>query len=103
MNRSIVRMGVVDVRQVASERELNIYCKTREGEAKLSRAAHKLREKAEFAWQMDRDAAGKGMVKMSKADSKAHARLDLKTEIYMRNVQKVRSAAGRYMPRRNLY
>lgn len=86
-------------KQAASEKELNIYCKTREGESKLSRAAHKLREKAEFAWQMDRDAAGKGMVKMSKADSKAQARLDLKTEMYMRNVQKVRSVAGSYVPR----
>ena len=98
MRRSIVRVGVVNVQQAASEKELNIYLKTREGEAKLSRAAHKVREKAEFAWQMDRDAAGKGMVRMSKADSKAHARFDLKTEIYMRNVQKVRSVAGRYVP-----
>lgn len=94
-----MRIGVVIMQQAASEKELNIYCKTREGEAKLSRAAHKLREKAEFAWQMDRDAAGKGMVKMSKADSKAHARLDLKTEMYMRNVQKVWNVAGRYVAR----
>ena len=66
-----------------------MYCKTREGEAKLSRAAHKLREKAIFSSQMDLDAAKKGVVKMSKADAKAQARLDLKTEMYMRNVQKV--------------
>lgn len=67
-----------------------MYSKTREGEAKLSRAAHKLREKAIFASQMDRDAAKKGVVKMSKADAKAQARLDIKTEMYMRNVQKVK-------------
>lgn len=73
----------------ATEKELDLYCKTREGEAKLSRAAQKLREKAEFAWQMDRDAGKKGMAKMSKSEAKAQARLDLKTELYMRNVNKV--------------
>lgn len=75
--------------QAATEKELDVYCKTREGEAKLSRAAHKIREKAIFALQMDLDAAKKGVVKMSKADAKAQARLDIKTEMYMRNVQQV--------------
>lgn len=40
---------------------------------------------------MDRDAAKKGVVKLSKADAKAQARLDFKTEMYMRNVQKVKT------------
>lgn len=80
---------ILTTEQVATERELDAYCKTREGEAKLSRAASKLREKAIFASQMDGGAARKGVVKMSKADAKAQARLNLKTEIYMQNVQKV--------------
>eukprot|EP00903_Cladosiphon_okamuranus_P019664 g18076.t2 len=75
--------------KAATDKELDVYCKTREGETKLSRAAHKLREKAMFASQMDRDATNKGVVKMSKADAKAQARLEIKTEMYMRNVQKV--------------
>ncbi|CBJ26303.1 Hypothetical leucine rich repeat protein [Ectocarpus siliculosus] len=75
--------------KVVTERELDAYCKTREGEAQLTRAANKLREKATLASQMDRDAAKKGVVKLSKADAKAQARLDFKTEMYMRNVQKV--------------
>eukprot|EP00752_Nemacystus_decipiens_P011884 g10537.t2 len=75
--------------KAATDRELDAYCKSREGEVKLSRAANKLREKATFALQMDRDASKKGVVKMSKADAKAQARLDIKTEMYMRNVQKV--------------
>lgn len=77
--------------QSATEKELEVYCKTREGGAKLSRAAQKLREKASFASQMDLDAAKKGIVKMSKADAKAQARLELKTEMYMHNVQKVKA------------
>ncbi|CAM9977150.1 unnamed protein product [Scytosiphon promiscuus] len=78
--------------KVSTEREFGAYCKTREGEAKLSRAAHKLREKAIFASQLDVSAAKKGVVKMSKANAKARARLDFKTEMYMRNVQKVARA-----------
>ncbi|CAM9324073.1 unnamed protein product [Ectocarpus sp. 6 AP-2014] len=75
--------------KAVTERELDAYCKTREGEAQLTRAANKLREKAILASQMDRDAAKKGVVRLSKADAKAQARLDFKTEMYMRNVQKV--------------
>ncbi|CAN0309460.1 unnamed protein product, partial [Ectocarpus sp. 12 AP-2014] len=75
--------------KAVTERELDAYCKTREGETQLTRAANKLREKATLASQMDRDAAKKGVVKLSKADAKAQARLDFKTEMYMRNVQKV--------------
>ncbi|CAM9096355.1 unnamed protein product, partial [Hapterophycus canaliculatus] len=75
--------------KVSTEKELDTYCKTREGEAKLSRAAQKLREKAVFASQMDVGAARKGVVKMSKADAKAQARLGFKSEMYMQNVQKV--------------
>lgn len=75
-----------------TERELDAYCKTREGEAQITRAANNLREKATLASQMDRDAAKKGVVKLSKADAKAQARLDFKTEMYMRNVQKVKTS-----------
>lgn len=39
---------------------------------------------------MDLDAAKKGVAKMSKSEAKAQARLDIKTEMYMRNVQKVK-------------
>lgn len=77
------------MRQSAAERELDVYCKSREGEVKLARAAHKLREKADLAWQMDGDAAKKGIAKISKAQAKAQARLEYKTEMYMRSVQKV--------------
>lgn len=38
---------------------------------------------------MDRDAVRKGVPKMSKSEAKAQARLEFKTEMYMRNVQKV--------------
>lgn len=58
----------------------------------MTRAANKLREKATLASQMDRDAAKKGVVKLSKADAKAQTRLDFKTEMYMRNVQKVKTS-----------
>lgn len=75
--------------QSATEKELELYYRTREGAAKLTRAAHKIREKAEFSWQMDREAVAKGVTKMSKSEAKAQARLEFKTELYMRNVQKV--------------
>lgn len=42
---------------------------------------------------MDVGAARKGVVKMSKADAKAQARLDFKTDMYMQNVQKVKEWA----------
>lgn len=79
--------------QTATEKEVERYCRTREGEAKLTRAAHKIREKAGFALQMDREAAAKGVAKMSKAEAKAQARLEIKTEFYMKNVQKVSNVA----------
>lgn len=91
---STALLAVTDVQQLTTEREVDLYCKTREGEAKLSRAAHKLREKAEFASQMDLDAAKKGVVKMSKSDARARARLDFKTEMYMQNVQKVENSCS---------
>lgn len=75
--------------QIATEKELEHYLRTREGEVKLTRAAHKIREKATFAWQMDREAASRGVTKMSKSEAKAQAQLEIKTELYMRNVQKV--------------
>lgn len=83
------RLIIADMPQSTTEKELYLYCKTREGGAKLSRAAQKLREKADFVLQMDRDAANKGTAKLSKAKAKAQARLDFKAEMYTRNVQKV--------------
>lgn len=41
---------------------------------------------------MDREATARGVAKMSKAEAKAQARLELKTELYMKNVQKVSNA-----------
>lgn len=74
-----------------TEKELKLYCKSHQGEAKLSRATQKLREKADFAWKMDREAFKKGETRMSKAEAKAKALLDLETEMYDRNIQKVTS------------
>lgn len=89
---TIIVGGIIEKR--ATEKELKVYCKSHQGEVKLSRAAQKLREKEgeDFAWKMDLDALKKSETRMSKAEAKAKALLDLETEMYDRNIQKVTSS-----------
>lgn len=88
LTRRNIRLPILCL-QSSTAKELGLYVKTREGGAKLACAAHKIREKAEFSRQMDSQAAAKGIAKMSKSEAKLQARLELETELYMRNVQKV--------------
>lgn len=79
--------------KVAADEELQRFLRSREGEAKLSRAAQKIRGRADFAQQMDRGATAKMSKKISKSEARAQARLDLQAEFHKRNLEKVRILA----------
>ena len=60
---------------------------TKEGRNLIRQNAIKLVEHSEFRVKMDKKAAEKGMVRLSKKDAQAQAVKDYKEELYMKNVQ----------------
>ncbi|CAM9112229.1 unnamed protein product, partial [Choristocarpus tenellus] len=72
-----------------TEDQAKSFFKTKEGKAKISKAASNLFQKAEFALQMDKDAAKKGIQKLTRSGAKAQAKLEYKRETEMFNMQKI--------------
>lgn len=78
---------VRDTCKAKSEEQAGKFLITKEGRNLIRQNAIKLVEHSEFRVKMDKKAAEKGMVRLSKKDAQAQAVKEYKEELYMKNVQ----------------
>ena len=78
---------VRDTCKAKSEDQAVKFLTTKEGRNLIRQNAIKIVEHSEFRVKMDKKAAEKGMVRISKKDAQAQAIKDYKEELYMKNVQ----------------
>ena len=70
-----------------SEKLATVFLTTKDGRNLIRQNAIKLVEHSEFKLKMDKNAAEKGLKRLSKTDATQQAVLEYKTELYMKNVQ----------------